>query len=200
MMTGGGILRDGDRAAALRVALSCDDDRWPARFELLWRVPSARDSKDEKRPEWEWDDRNWNGRDWSTRGWKDRDWDDYDWDDRDWRNWGKHRNERTGSNRDSDERHGGWGRFHLTEASSARCINDPSVAGGLLGAGFDTLRGTGRGRLADGSAATIEYTLVNGGLPGRRDRVTLTVRDARGAVIFEIADTLTIGQLTADRR
>ena len=35
IMTGGGILKDGDRTAALAVALSCDDDRSPARLELL---------------------------------------------------------------------------------------------------------------------------------------------------------------------
>src|SRR6185295_14635245 len=37
IVTGGGTLKDGERTSALVLALSCDDDRRPARFELLWR-------------------------------------------------------------------------------------------------------------------------------------------------------------------
>jgi hypothetical protein len=202
LMTGGGTVRDDDRAAAFLLALSCDDASRPARLELLWRVPGDRDPRDrnDRRDGWDWDDNQWDGRDWDVRNWRDRDWDDHDWDDRDWRNWGRHRNERRGNSRDNDERRGGWGRFHLTNVTSAQCLNDPSVANSRRGADFDTHKGTGRGLLADGSAATIEWTLVDAGDIARRDRATFTVRDSRGRVVFTASDTLPRGKLRAHDR
>jgi hypothetical protein len=198
IVTGGGTLKDGERTAALILALSCDDDRKPARLELLWRTPSERDPREDRRADWDWDDRQWDGRDWSTRDWKDRDWDDHNWDDRDWRNWGRGRSENR-SGRDSDERRGGWNRFHLTDVTSAQCSNDPSIVG-LRGVNFDTQRGSGRGRLADGSAATVEWTLVDAGLLGQRDRATLKVRDDRGRTIFESSGALSTGRIEAQAR
>jgi hypothetical protein len=198
-VTGGGTLRDGDRTAALLAALACDPGRRPARFEIIWRTPTDADprDKDARRGDWDWDDHNWDGRDWDTSDWKDRDWDDHQWDDRTWRNWGRGRGDNRGNGRDSDEKRGGWGRFHLTEVTSDGCLNDPSVNPVLGGARFDTLRGSGRGRLADGSMGTAEWTLVDGGLLGQRDRVTVKVRDAGGRVLFETTDTLSVGHLTA---
>jgi len=196
-MTGGGVLKDGDRALALTLALACDDDRRPARLELLWRVPGDRD---DRRSEWDWDDHQWDGRDWDTRDWKDRDWDDRNWDDLEWHNWGRNRGDNRGNGRDSDERRGGWNRFHLTDATDTQCVNDPTVAAVWGGAAFDTQRGTGHGRLADGSAGTVEWTLVDRGILGQRDRVTVKVRDAAGRVVFEISDTLAVGRLQAHDR
>jgi hypothetical protein len=202
MITGGGILKDGDRSAGLLLALACTDNQRPTRLELIWRSPANRDPKDrdDRRADWDWDDRQWDDRDWSTRDWKDRDWDDHNWDDRDRHNWGRKRGDNRGNGRDTDEKRGGWGRFHLVDATAAQCTNDPAIANSRWDADFDTQRGTGRGRLADGSAATVEWTLVDGGWPGQRDRVTLKVRDSGGKIVFEISDTLTPGRLEAHNR
>ncbi|MGE3909326.1 MAG: CARDB domain-containing protein [Chloroflexota bacterium] len=202
LMAGGGVRRDGDRAAAIAFALACDDDRRPARLELVWRVPGDRDPRDrnDRRPDWDWDDRDWNGRTWDMADWDDRDWDDHEWDDRDAHNWGRHRREHRGRDRDPEETRGGWGRFHLTSMTSAQCLNDPSIANGARGATFDTHRGTGRGRLADGSSASIEWAIVDGGEPGRRDRITVTVRDARGRTVFNLSGTLQAGRVRARSR
>ena len=196
------MAREGDQAAALAFALSCDDDRRPSRLELLWRNPGSRDPRDrnDRRPDWDWDDHHWNNRAWNVHEWNDRDWDDHEWDDRDWYNWGRDRRDRRRRDNDPDERRGGWGRFHLTSITSATCTNDPSVSNNGRKVTFDTHTGTGRGRLADGSTATIEWTLVDGGEPGRRDRVTVKVKNERGQVLFQLSDTLSHGRIQAHRR
>lgn len=201
-ISGGGFVREDHQAAAIAFTLSCDDDRRPARLELLWRVPGNRDPRDrnDRRPDWDWDDQHWNGRSWNMHDWNDRDWDNYEWDDRDWYNWGRDRRERRRRDNDPDERRGGWGRFHLTNVTSATCTNDPAIGSNGRNATFDTHTGTGRGRLADGSPATIEWTLVDGGEPGRRDRVSVKVRNDRGQVLFQVSDSLSAGRIKAHRR
>jgi hypothetical protein len=201
-VSGGGLLRSGDRAAAVALALSCNDDRQPARLELIWHVPGDRDPRDrnDRRPDWDWDDRHWTGRAWNIHEWDDRNWNDRSWDDRDWYNWGRHRREHRRRDHDADERRGGWGRFHLSDITTAACTHDRSVANRGRGPGFDTHAGTGRGRLADGSQATITWTVFDGGAAGRKDQVSVSVRDARGKVVFEMTDTLTPGRVQAHAR
>lgn len=165
-------------------------------------MPGNRDPRDrnDRRPDWEWDDRHWNSRTWDVERWDDRTWNDHEWDDRDWYNWGRDRRERRRRDNDPDERRGGWGRFHLTNITSATCTNDPAVTTNGRGVTFDTHTGTGRGRLADGSTATVEWTVVDGGEPGRRDRFTVKVRNDRGQTLLHLSDTLSSGRIKAHRR
>ncbi|MCC7369415.1 MAG: hypothetical protein IT306_13390 [Chloroflexi bacterium] len=201
-ISGGGVLREDQQSASIALALSCDVNRKPKRLELIWQATSTRDPRDrnDRRPEWEWDDRDWSGRNWNVQDWDDGDWNDRDWDDRDAYNWGRDRRERRRRDNDPDERRGGWGRFHLTNLTGATCTDNPSVANTGRRVGFDTHTGAGTGRLADGSAATATWTVVDGGESGRRDQVSITIRDSRGRIVFQISDTLSQGRIQAHRR
>lgn len=201
-ISGGGVLREDQQAASIAFALSCTVNRPPERLELIWRVPGNRDprDRDDRRPDWEWNDNDWNGRNWNVQDWDDDDWNDHQWDDRDAYNWGRGRSERRRRDSDPDERRGGWGRFHLTDLTSASCRDNPSVANSGRGIGFDTHTGTGTGRLADGSSATASWTIVDGGGSGRRDQVSITIRDGRGQIVFQISDTLSSGRIQTHRR
>ena len=84
-------------------------------------------------------------------------------------------------------------RFHLEAMTSSLCTDDPAIPPGDPGAPFDTCRGAGTGRFNDEEDATVEWTFTDAGASGVEDRAVMTVRDAAGAVVLDVAATLTYG-------
>jgi virginiamycin B lyase len=74
-------------------------------------------------------------------------------------------------------------RFHLTSGTGVQCSDDPAVK--TPAAGFDTQTGTGVGTLTSGGPGTVAWKFVDGGVGGGSDSVQLTIRNARGALVFQ---------------
>ena len=92
----------------------------------------------------------------------------------------------------------GGNRFHLEDLTSAVCTDEDGYDEAPPDAGFDTFVGVGTGRLNGTLGATIEFRFEDHGEPGRNDIVSLTVRDAGGAVVLEVVeDALNSGNLQA---
>lgn len=96
--------------------------------------------------------------------------------------------------------------FHLTGPFSAVCTDTPGISPNPPKADFDTLTGTGTGRLRIGSnkqAATVEVTLTDAGEPGSPpsgvDRTRILVRDSGGAVVLLVDGFADGGNLQAHR-
>jgi hypothetical protein len=89
-----------------------------------------------------------------------------------------------------------WGkgkRFHLTRLTAAFCYDDPAISSRPPRAGFDTYRGIGTGRLNGVPGATAEWELTDAGQRGRRDILTITIKDKTGKVVLSVARRLNRG-------
>jgi len=66
--------------------------------------------------------------------------------------------------------------FHMEEhVTTVACTDDPLIDQNPPNAPIDTLIGTGIGRYNGVDGYTIEFTLVDGGEPGRRDKIALKI-------------------------
>ena len=66
--------------------------------------------------------------------------------------------------------------FHMTEhLTTVECSDDPDITQAPPEAPIDTLRGVGTGRYNGTYGYTIEFTLVDGGEPGRNDMAALLI-------------------------
>ena len=74
-----------------------------------------------------------------------------------------------------------WGKgnkFHLTSLDSVLCRDDPKLDEGNPVAGFDTLSGTGRGRLNGKPGVRIKWVFTDDGEPGKGvDLAEFTIDD-----------------------
>ena len=84
----------------------------------------------------------------------------------------------------------GGNRFHLTQLTSVRCIDDPNIAPPPPAAGFDTYIATGTGRYNGVAGATISFTFTDAGEPGTSDTATLLIKDVNGNVVLNVSGTL----------
>jgi hypothetical protein len=84
-------------------------------------------------------------------------------------------------------------RFHLAEVGSARCTDDPSIDLEPPVAGFDTVSGTGTGRLNDEDGATAEWVFSDAGAAGVEDRAAIIIKNPSGDVVLDVSGTLTYG-------
>src|SRR5207245_10354642 len=84
-------------------------------------------------------------------------------------------------------------RFHLDQASSASCSDDPSISPDPPSASFDTHRGSGTGRYNGVSGYTVEWTFTDAGEPGTSDTARIVIRDAFGFIILDVSGTLEKG-------
>jgi hypothetical protein len=87
-------------------------------------------------------------------------------------------------------------RFHLEEVRRAFCAMEPGKTPQPPAAGFNLHTGSGAGRL-NGEPASIAWSLVDGGEPGRLDSVTIVIRDANNNVVLSAADLLRTGNQQA---
>jgi uncharacterized lipoprotein YmbA len=62
---------------------------------------------------------------------------------------------------------------------------------------FATHKGSGTGRYNGKAGATVSWTLVDAGEPGRNDTVELTIKDAAGNIVLAVIGTLEGGNLQA---
>jgi hypothetical protein len=89
-----------------------------------------------------------------------------------------------------------WGKgnkFHLTKLTDAFCYDDPTITARPPRAGFDTYTGRGTGRLNGVKGATAEWEISDGGQPGRRDVLTITITDRDGNVVLSATGSLKRG-------
>ena len=91
--------------------------------------------------------------------------------------------------------------FHMTDhLTTVACTDDPNIDQNPPKAPLDTLVGTGAGRYNNVDGYTIEFTLVDGGEPGRRDQAALRIYptgNPGGAVLNVPLQSLTTGNLQA---
>jgi Thrombospondin type 3 repeat len=93
-----------------------------------------------------------------------------------------------------------WGtdRFQLTRLVSAFCGDNPSISPGVPAAGFDTYAGSGTGTHNGRPGASAEWLLTDAGEPGTADRFEITITNASGVVVLEVAATLNEGNHQAE--
>jgi hypothetical protein len=91
-------------------------------------------------------------------------------------------------------------RFHTTEhLTTIACIDDPEIIQAPPRAPLDTLIGTGTGRYNGEDAYSIEYTLVDGGEPGRFvDMIAILIKAPDDSIVLEVPlQVITGGNLQA---
>ncbi|MCU1485489.1 MAG: hypothetical protein JWN67_2235 [Actinomycetia bacterium] len=77
--------------------------------------------------------------------------------------------------------------FSMTEQTSSYCWNDPGYQGGTSNTSFDSLTGTGTGRLDGCGYATVEYTFTDQGKTGTGDTIRIVIKDSAGNVLVTVA-------------
>lgn len=95
-----------------------------------------------------------------------------------------------------------WGkgqRFHLERLVSADCSDTPAINPAPPGAGFDRYAGSGRGRLNGRPGASATWVFTDAGEPGVNDHAEITVRNADGEVVLDVAGRLSHGNHQSHR-
>ncbi len=88
-------------------------------------------------------------------------------------------------------------RFHLEMLENADCFDFPERDEQNPVAGFDTMEGNGVGRLNGVPGATIEFTFVDDGEPGKvSDTASMVISDG-GGIVLEVAGTISKGNQQA---
>jgi hypothetical protein len=93
-----------------------------------------------------------------------------------------------------------WGKgnnFHLTSLTTAQCVDDPNIGPAPPQAGFDTLAGTGVGKLNNVDGATVSFVFTDAGEPGKEDTATISVKDAGGNTVLTVSGKLKVGNQQA---
>lgn len=76
--------------------------------------------------------------------------------------------------------------FHLEVLATAVCTDDPAIIQRPPVAPFDTLSGTGTGKLNGLPGASIAFTLVDAGEPGTHDTATYVIKDSGGKTVLTV--------------
>ncbi len=84
-------------------------------------------------------------------------------------------------------------KFRLEILTSAFCGDSPTIDQLPRAADFDTLVGSGSGRYDGEAGATIEFTFVDAGEPGRFDSAKIVIKDAAGKEALNVFGTLKNG-------
>ena len=74
--------------------------------------------------------------------------------------------------------------FKLDEVTSVTCYDDAGISEDKPNAGFDTIVGSGIGRV-NGKSATIEWMFTDAGEPGSNDTATIVIR--QGSVVVSVS-------------
>ena len=91
-------------------------------------------------------------------------------------------------------------KFHLERLTTIACSDDPAIRPNPPGAAFDTITGSGVGRLNNRPGATIQFTFKDAGEPGTSDTATITIKDAAGNTVLTTTGRLTNGNHQAHQR
>jgi hypothetical protein len=85
-------------------------------------------------------------------------------------------------------------RFHLTNLTSAVCLDDPNIEPDPPGATFDTYVGSGSGRLNGDLGYCANWIFTDAGEPGVPDTATIEIlRCTTGEVMMQVSGPLTFG-------
>jgi hypothetical protein len=84
-------------------------------------------------------------------------------------------------------------RFHLDAVDRTRCSDDPAIDLEPPVAGFDTVSGTGTGRLNGEDGASVEWVFSDAGAAGVEDRAAIVIRNPSGEVVLDVSGTLAYG-------
>jgi hypothetical protein len=95
------------------------------------------------------------------------------------------------------------GKFKLENLTSALCYQDPSIAdpkppkgkGEKNEATFNTYQGKGTGRLNNVSGASATWTLTDQGEPGKKDTVSIQIRDRNNVLVVNASGRLVDGNI-----
>lgn len=93
-----------------------------------------------------------------------------------------------------------WGKgnkFHLDTLKSAICYDDKAIVPNPPSAGFDTYVGSGAGSYNGVAGATAKWTFTDAGEPGKNDKATLLIMDAKGNVVLDVSGLLKNGNQQA---
>jgi hypothetical protein len=74
-------------------------------------------------------------------------------------------------------------RFRLTSTDHVSCRDNPAVPTPAIG--FDHMVGEGSGTLTTGGPGRIQFVFTDGGTGGANDSVSLVIKDAAGADVFQ---------------
>ncbi len=89
--------------------------------------------------------------------------------------------------------------FHMTQLTSAICIDDPAISPKPPNAPFDTFTGKGTGKLNGASDAKIELVFTDAGEPGTKDRATMKIFDKFNNLVLEVSGFLNKGNHQAHK-
>ena len=90
--------------------------------------------------------------------------------------------------------------FHLTQLTSASCVDNPNIDPENPSTPYDTFIATGVGTLNGVPGATIELVFTDGGEPGgikrknpTPDTASMIIRDAKGVIVLVVSGPLDQG-------
>jgi hypothetical protein len=93
-----------------------------------------------------------------------------------------------------------WGgnKFHLEELTSARCSNT-SIESNPPKAGFDTYKGSGKGRYNGVDNATASWKFTDAGEPGKDDTASIVIKDANNNTVLSVSGNIDKGNQQAHK-
>lgn len=90
-------------------------------------------------------------------------------------------------------------KFHMLELTSAICTDDPAINQKPPVAPLDTFEGVGTGRYNGVEGATISFTFVDKGEPGKSDTALIQILDNGGHEVLYVYGSMKYGNLQAHK-
>jgi len=90
-------------------------------------------------------------------------------------------------------------KFHMLELTSAICTDDPEINQKPPVAPLDTFMGVGTGRFNGVEGATIYFTFVDKGEPGKSDTAWIQITDKDGNEVQNVSGSMKYGNLQAHK-
>ena len=90
-------------------------------------------------------------------------------------------------------------KFHMPELTYAICTDDPKINQKPPAIPFDTLTGEGTGRFNGEEGATINFTFLDQGEPGKSDTVWIQIFDKHEQEVLNVEEPMKYGNLQAHK-
>jgi len=90
-------------------------------------------------------------------------------------------------------------KFHMPELIYAICTDDPKINQKLPVVPFDTFTCEGTGRFNGVEGATINFTFVDRGEPGKSDTVWIQIFDKHEQEVLNVEGSMEYGNLQAHK-
>jgi len=87
--------------------------------------------------------------------------------------------------------------FHLEFLTAAVCTNNPLLHAEQPNNTWNTYTGSGTGKLNGENGATATWVLTDDGEPGKRDTMTITIKDPQGNIVLVVTGNLQNGNQQA---